>query len=76
MPKSKEVFTAAARGITQEGFGKCARVTGESVVKLFVQGNAVIFGNIYGGGENAEMEGNAYVSLSEDCNIKGNLYGA
>ena len=63
------------KGITQEGFGKCARVTGESVVKLFVQGNAVIFGNIYGGGENAEMEGNAYVSLSEDCNIKGNLYG-
>ncbi|WP_147747179.1 hypothetical protein [Eisenbergiella tayi] len=71
----KEGIYGGGKGITQEDFGKCARVTEESVVKLFVQGNAVISGNIYGGGENARMEGNAYVSLSENGNIKGNLYG-
>ena len=73
--KVKDSVYGGGKGIDKEGYAACARVESTSVVKLFVKGNATIAGNVYGGGENAGMEGNTYISLSENGCIKGNLYG-
>lgn len=61
------------KGIELDGYGRCARVTEGSRVRVEVTGGTVQ-GNVYGGGRTASVDGSASVAVSGGT-VQGNVYG-
>ena len=60
------------------GLGKPAVVVGDPIVNIgsWTEGTAIIGGNVFGGGDEAAVEGNPTVTIRDcDTEIRGDLYG-